>query len=286
MRRLLILFAALMMPYFAGAQAQINTKKVKIGDFTQKTTKVVLTGNAFYDGALQDEVAAKWRVSPYEFCTIEDFDILKGNDSYYFLLTTKGQFKKEKEAGMQFLTLVKGGKEAENGIDNMLEIVSMPFAPTEDPTGRELTFLPAFLDIIQNYALDSMETDINAYTGLANYTLNITKAGKKRIVFLESDVNKSVDKQMQELYFDAGITMEEEEEDADRNIMEHIPDVLVSYTVSPATPGKGSFCYKMLIDAGTHQLYYFRKHRISKKCGLGFLPEDIRRIAAPRTYGK
>ena len=78
MRRLLILFAALMMPYFAGAQAQINTKKVKIGDFTQKTTKVVLTGNAFYDGALQDEVAAKWRVSPYEFCTIEDFDILKG----------------------------------------------------------------------------------------------------------------------------------------------------------------------------------------------------------------
>lgn len=286
MRRLLILFAALMMPYFAGAQAQINTKKVKIGDFTQKTTKVVLTGNAFYDGALQDEVAAKWRVSPYEFCTIEDFDILKGNDSYYFLLTTKGQFKKEKEAGMQFLTLVKGGKEAENGIDNMLEIVSMPFAPTEDPTGRELTFLPAFLDIIQNYALDSMEKDINAYTGLANYTLNITKAGKKRIVFLESDVNKSVDKQMQELYFDAGITMEEEEEDADRNIMEHIPDVLVSYTVSPATPGKGSFCYKMLIDAGTHQLYYFRKHRISKKCGPGFLPEDIRRIAAPRTYGK
>ena len=30
----------------------------------------------------------------------------------------------------------------------------------------------------------------------------------------------------------------------------------------------------------------FRKHRISKKCGPGFLPEDIRRIAAPRTYGK
>ena len=73
MKKLLIIIAASLMPMMAGAQAQINTKKVKISDFTQKITKVVLTGNDFYDLSLQDEVKARWRVSPYEFCTWEEF---------------------------------------------------------------------------------------------------------------------------------------------------------------------------------------------------------------------
>ena len=106
MKRILILIAAVLLPVFAAAQAQINTKKVKIGDFTQKVTKVVLTGNMFYDSSLEDEIVARWRVSPYEFCTLPEFEQLKGSDEYYFLLTTKGQFKKESEPGLQFLTLV------------------------------------------------------------------------------------------------------------------------------------------------------------------------------------
>ena len=61
-------------------------------------------------------------------------------------------------------------------VPEMLEIVSFPLASAEDPSGREYVFLPAVLDIIQNYALDSMENDINAYTGLPNYTMNITKS--------------------------------------------------------------------------------------------------------------
>ena len=115
-----------LLPIFASAQAQINTKKVKIGDFTQKTTKVVLTGNIFYDSSLQDEIVARWKASPYEFCSLEEFESLKGSEDYYFLLSTKGQFRKETEPGLQFLTLVKGGKKAEEGISNMLEIVSIP----------------------------------------------------------------------------------------------------------------------------------------------------------------
>jgi hypothetical protein len=38
----------------------------------------------------------------------------------------------------------------------------------------------------------------------------------------------------------------------------------------------------MLIDTRTHKLYYFKKHRIGKKAGAGFLPEDIERIKASR----
>ena len=46
MKRFLTLLAALIIPLAALAQAQITTKKIKISDFPEKTTKVVLTGNA------------------------------------------------------------------------------------------------------------------------------------------------------------------------------------------------------------------------------------------------
>ena len=97
MKKILLIIALAAISASAFAQAQIDTKKVKIGDFTQKVTKVVLTGSALFDGVLQDEVAARWRVSPYEFCSLEEFNSLKNSDKYYFLLTTKGQFKKETE---------------------------------------------------------------------------------------------------------------------------------------------------------------------------------------------
>ena len=265
------------MPMFASAQAQIDTKKVKIGDFTQKITKVVLTGSALYDGVLQDEVAARWRISPYEFCTLDEFHSLKNSDKYYFLITTKGQFKKEAEPSLQVLTLVKGGNKAENGIDDMLEIVSLPIASAEDPSGRELIYIPVFLTIIQNYTQDSMNRDYNAYTGLGNYTSRISKSDDKTIVLSENDLEANVDKGACEGYVIA------DEDDADEFITNNTPNTLVSYVAAPSDPANGSFCYKMLIDSQTYELYYYRKHRINAKSGVGFLPYDIKYITTSRT---
>ena len=274
MKKILLFFAFAIMTASAFAQAQIDTKKVKISDFTQKVTKVVLTGSALYDGVLQDEVAARWRISPYEFCTLDEFNSLKGSDKYYFLITTKGQFKKEAEPSLQFLTLVKGGSNASKGIDEMLEIVSMPISSADNPSGRELVFLPVFLTIIQEYTLDSMDRDYNAYLGLGNYTSNISKASEKNIVFSENDIAPNVEMS------DCASFIVTDEDSTDEMIMNNAQNTLVSYVAAPAEPVNGSFCYKMLIDAQTYELYYYRKHRISAKSGAGFLPYDIRSINA------
>lgn len=281
MKRIIVATAALLLSLVTWGQAQIDTKKVKISDFTQKITKVVLTGNMFYDGSLKSEIAAKWHVSPFEFCSMQEYEALKGDDNYYFLLTVQGQFRKESEPGLTFLSLVKGGKNASEGIDEMLEIVSFPLASAEDPTGREYVFLQAVLDIIQNYALDSMENDINAYTGLPNYTMNITKSGDMTIVFSEKDLSGEVTPQVRNQCFDEKVLVLEEEE-ADEYMSPDKSNTLVSYVVAPTSGKAGSYCYKMLIEPQTNTLYYFRKHKITKKAGPGFLAEDIRRIAVPR----
>lgn len=277
MKKILLIIALAAISASAFAQAQIDTKKVKIGDFTQKVTKVVLTGSALFDGVLQDEVAARWRVSPYEFCTLEEFNSLKNSDKYYFLLTTKGQFKKETEPSLQFLTLVKGGNQASKGIDEMLEIVSLPIASAEDPSGRELVFLPVFLNIIQKYTLDSMDKDYSAYAGLGNYTSRISKSEGMNIVFSEDDLDATVTEN--EL---AGFVVTDEDS-ADKFVMDNTPNTLVSYVAAPSNPVNGSFCYKMLVNAETYELYFYRKHRINAKNGPGFMPYDIRHINISRT---
>lgn len=279
MKKILIILIAAIMPLLAAGQAQITTKKVKISDFTSKITKVVLTGNDFYDAALQEEVKARWRVSPYEFCTFEEFENLRNDSNYYFLLTTNAMFKKESEPGLDVLTLVKGGTGAT--INSMLEIVYLPFASTEEPSGRELVFLPVFLDIIQDHTLNSMDKDISGYMGLSNYTLNLGKAANMTFVFSEDDLSNEINSQFRDLNFDSDMLIMDED-DADEYITGNASNALVSYIVTPTGAQPGSYCYKMLINAQTHELYYFRRHKISKKFGPGFLAEDIKRINSYR----
>lgn len=280
-KRLIVFIAATLISVMTFAQAQINTKKVKIGDFTQKITKIVLTGNLFYDTTLEDEIVARWRISPYEFCTLEEFEQLKGNDEYYFLLTIKGQFKKECEPGLQFLTLVKGGEKAEKGISAMLEVVSLPFASAESPSGRETVFFPAFIDILQEYTLKSLDRDLHAYSGLSNYSLALSKTKDMTIVFSEDDLSTEITKDIIDNYFVEGMLITDEG-DADKYMTDSESNTVVSYVVAPTTPKAGSYCYKMLFDNQSHTLYYFRKHRISTGVGVGFLAEDIKRIASHR----
>ena len=273
------------MPFIASAQAQINTKKMKIADFPQKVTKIVLPGNTFYDSAFQEDVSARWRVSPYEFCTLEEFENIKGNEQYYFLVLSQGQFRKEKEPGLQFLTLVKGGAGAAEGLNDMLEVATVPFSAADEPSGREITYLPALLDIIQNYAIASIEKDFTNMGGLSNFATSLSKTSGMNIVFADEDLSSEISEEVIANEFDSAMEVLDVDE-ADEIAADGTSNTLVSYVIAPANPVAGSFCYKLLIDANNHELYYFRKHKIGKKLGCGFLAEDIKRITAPRSKNR
>lgn len=270
------------MPLIMSAQAQIVTKDAKIEDFQEKTTKIVLTGNEFFDSALSEEIRTRWNISPYEFCTLEDFNSLKGSSDYYFLMCVKSRFKKEPEPGIQMLTLIKGGEKADKGLGKMLELVSIPLCSAKYPSGREMIFLPALIDIMQEQVIHVLSSSISAYSSLSEASGNMFDARDMSIVFSEDDLSDEVSEEMLSQYFHDGVFLSDES-GADDIMLGNMENTLVSYTVAPFEPTAGSsFCYKMLIDAGTHELYYFKKHRITKKAGPGFLPEDLMRITAGR----
>ena len=294
----------------AAGQAKIMTKKFRLSDFTDRVTKVVLSGNEMMDSALKMEVSERWTVSPFEFCTAGEFAALKQSDRYYFLLVTM------QDPAMRFLTLAKGGaagsgdkkaagsndrkvgssdrkasgngdkkvtgnnKAAAEGIEGMMEVVSVPLG-SDRGFGRELFFLPALLEIVQDFTLRAMEKELIAYSGLSIYNVNYRKDGRiKRICLSLGDIAPQVGAvQMGNL--DEDILLVEEEE-ADAAFQQGSFNTLVSFVVTPEGPAQGAWCYKMLIDAETHRLYYFKRHRISDKKGAGFLPQDLRRLSKGR----
>lgn len=259
----------------AFGQAQITTRREKLKDFTSKTTKVVLTGDEFLDEALKESVAATWTVSPYEFCTNEEFESLKSNADFYFMMVVKGQFRRESEPGIDMLTLVKGGEGAEKSINDMYEVVSFPLRPSEDPSGREFVLLPAFLKIIQEHTIGLTDTEMKAYASLG--AKDTKKLKIKRIFFWSEDLAPQVDEQTKRS-LDEDILINDDEDEVDEIFSEGTFNSVVSYVVAPSEPVNGSICYKMLIGADNHELYYFKKHKITAKSGKGFLTSDIKAI--------
>lgn len=221
--RVLTIAALLLLPLLTFGQAKVYTRKAKLEDFTVKTTKVVSNGQALVEINLRDEVTSRWRLSSYEFCSVDDYDKFKNDNSYYFLRLIS-------DGGLSFLALEKGGKEEDaDRFKRPFEIVRIPIGATGMFLGADIIYMDAFIDIIQNFTEDAMGSDRSGYLGLE--TCN-SRSLKGKSVCLD-------------------------EEKAAAAYAEQQPDTLVPVCFAPA-PG-GEWCYKMLIDAETHELMYFNK---------------------------
>ena len=256
-------------------QAQIYTRKEKLKDLTAKTVKVVMTGDEVLDQALKQSVTASWNLSPYEFCSNEEFQKLKSDNKFYFLIVVKGQQRKEAEPGIDLLTLVKGGEGSDKSIEDMFEVVTFPLRAAVDPSGREYTFLPAFLTIMQEHAKGLTDSEVKAYSTIG--ASDTKKLRMKQIFICEDDLAPDVgEKTLKSL--DEDIFIKDDDEDVDEIFIDGKFNAVVSYVVAPTEPVNGSVCYKMLIGADDHKLYWFKKHRISARQGAGFLESDLKAI--------
>lgn len=258
----------------ASAQAKIETKKYKISDLPNKTVKVVLTGNSFMDGLLREEVRRVWTLSPYEYCTESDFDGLRTSSDYYFLRVVSDLF--ENGDGIDMLTLLKGGTGEK--LSDMLEVATMPLCASEDASGREAVYFGILLETLQKQAERAMDSDIRGYMGIPP-TLWMGSAVKgKTLLFAQCDLAMSVTEVDRKKIFTENTFVLDEDEVDERFVAGE--DVLVSYCVAPKDAGNGSWCFKMVFNAATRELVYFRRHRIASSRPSGFLVKDVRKIVS------
>ena len=241
----IILLAMLALPLSAFAEnGKFYTRKALLEDFPARVTKVVLSGNAISDAVFREEVTLRWNLSPYEFCTVDDYEALKEDPNYYFLHFVKLD-------DVVFLSLDKGGRKDDPDVKKQsFEVISIPVSGADAQVLDNLGYLPGFIDVIQNFVENAMTSDSKAYTGLAQYNFN--DIGKRRIIL--------------------------DPEKAGEAFRDGHADTLVGISVSTGKPRIGSWCYKMLISCDTHQIFYFKKHKITEKQKEGWLASEIKRF--------
>lgn len=275
-----ILTLLLLFPVLLSGEGKVFTKKVRLADFTTKTTKVVLSGSALWDASLKSEITSRWQISPYEFCSIAEYEALKNKPDYYFLRTVMTTFRDESGPGLVFLSLIKGGKEKNpDSMDQTFEVVGAPVASTGMSSGREFLYLGAMIDIFQDFVLDAMGSDRQGYSGLKTYNSRLKKSRAKKIFLSESDLGFQFTPELRNRYLNANFRVVGEDE-ADRIFSSGEPGSIVSFTVAPQDAGSSSFCYKMLVDAGTHELVYYKRHKVTNTAWKGFLLKDVRDISS------
>lgn len=280
--RLVVIALGLVIGIYASAQGRVTTQKYRLADFTDKVTKVVVPGSDILSASFQEEVTANWSASPFEFCSVEQFEKLKTSDQYYFLLAAEIQMKGEETPGLVFLTLVKGGPEAAAGIGEMNEVISIPLCAAPGGTGRELVYIGAMIKAVQEFALAAMESEKVAYSRMEWFNSDFRRHGaQKRILISNDDLAPSVTPGQLSMYLDEDMLVKEEA-DVDQEYMDGTYNTLVSYVVAPSDPVKGSVCYKMFFSADTKTISYLTRHKISPAKEAGFLTEDLKKIAKKR----
>lgn len=264
------------------AQPKLFSKKHDLKDIGEKTLMVVTGNNSFVNLSIKESVNRLWDLSKVDFCDMNEFEKIKSDSSYYFLVKLDGQFKKEEDPGIEFLSLLKGGAPAIMGTENMYDVLSLPLQPVNDGSGYILPFIDTYIKIFKAHVGRVQENKIVANTmGLSFYANRLGKISKKNVLINKEDMSEMITEDyINDSFKTNGKVVESD--DIEEALEKALPGILVSISIAPEEPkNNASYCYKMLVGADDGDLYYFRKQKINAKNPKGFLPEDIKKIAIP-----
>lgn len=272
MRRIACLLVLLLgLPLFSAAQAKIYTKKMKVADFTEKTLKVVLSGNEIVDAAFKSDVVNHWKLSPYEFCTLADFNKLKEDPNYYFM------FIAGKNDGLDHLEVVKGTAGVGDALEKMLSVVSLPIRASGDRGVRYMSYMQAYLDFFQTFIADAMVNDIIGYSGLSRKAINAKAAKGAAFRLADCDMAEVIDGELKVMLGENNIYVVPEDEVTDM-MLSSAAKTIVSYSIRPITAVKNKYCYTLLIGADDHKLYYCNKKYYVDDSAAGFNQKALEKI--------
>ncbi len=280
MRHFTILFTILLLSSEMSGQNFISQTRKNFAAFGTKTTKVVIPSTTLADLTLRDAVSRLWRISPYEFCSFTEYEKIKNDTSYYFLLRVDGMYKKELEPKIEYLTLIKGGPEQKSGLFNSHNIINLPLQSSDDLTGENLSVIPAYVSIIQDHIYAIQQDVALAFKGTQSYSDKISEAKGKRILFVKEQIGYNLsEEELKALFKDSASFVSTDE--IDDALSGNSPDTVVAIVVKPKGETRGSFCYKIVISSDNYKLLFFRRHKIGKSTPAGFTKEDIRKISVP-----
>ena len=278
--RILFLYFALLFPVVLLTGQAPFPSKDEIKQFNSSKTCVVLEDDPFssYNSYIQEAVKACWKITPYEFITVRDFNVRRLNPAYSFIVLTQTNFDKDKSHGLyNFINLLQGKNV--NKLAEMPEICAIPlsFAGVND---IEYSFkLDPILSFMQKHAqMISEDPSLTLRKYLKYYNKNIPDIRDKTILLEQEDLTtevSTIDK-IKKIYSNNIEIVTAE--DIIKAIENKTPNTVILHKVGPKGDRRSGYCFIMLIGINDSEMYYYNLHMIDKANPNGLLPEDLKRL--------
>jgi hypothetical protein len=266
-------------PFLLRGQAPFPTID-EIKQFNASKTCVVLEDDPFsaYNVYIKDAVKATWKITPYEFITVKDFNVRRLNPAFSFIVLTQTNFDKDKSNGLyNFINLLQG-KDV-NKLAEMPEIVAIPlsFAGVSD---FEYSYkLGPILSFMQKHAqMVSEDPTLTLRKYLKYYNKNIPDIRDKTILVEQEDLAPEIGtiERIRKIY--TGNIKIVKNEDIIDAIDNKTPNTVMVHKVGPKGDRPSGFCFIMLLGIDDSEMYYYNLHVVDKANPNGLLAEDLKRI--------
>jgi hypothetical protein len=280
MKKLISFFAAVVIVIPLFSQEYLPTRE-DLEKFLQTKTFVVLDRNPLntYDAEIEEAMKNEWTLTEYDLIKYEEFEEIRKNPDYSFLMLVNVTFEKDKlNAVYKFLNLSLGGNYY--SMSQMPDLVSVPVAyrnVEEDSYNYKLGILVRF---IQNHIkLIYEHPELVSSNIFKHYNDNKGDVKQKNLYLIADELEKSVNSaaRISKVYpYNFTLVTREDIKDA---ITNRDDQVVFLHKVGPEGTRLNARCYKILIGAGDANFYYFDYHMINDKRPDGFLEKDFKKIA-------
>jgi hypothetical protein len=277
-----LLLSGMMLAYalLLSGQAPFPSKD-EIKQFEASTTCVVLEDSPFsaYNEYIKKAVKEFWKITPFEFIEVKDFNVRRLDPKYSFIVLTQTNYEKDKANGLyNFINLLQGKKI--NNLGEMPEICAVPLSYAGEEDLEYAYKLGAILSFMQKHAqMIIADPSLTGRKYLKYYNKFIPDVRSKTILVKEEDLAPEIStiEKIKSIYkYNIEIVTED---DIVKAIENKTPNTVILHKVGPVGEKNQGYCFKMLIGTDDANMYYYNQHVISKNAPNGLLAADLKRLA-------
>jgi len=252
----------------------------QVEDFYHSKTIIVLEPELFspYNIFIKEVVKNHWKITPYEVIDYENFEKLRKDSSYSFLMVTQTRYERDKSKILyNYLDLMLGAD-----VPTLTEMPLLGSLPLSYPNAEEENFsskLGVMIRFLQN-RVESLKNQpgISGMRYLRYYNKNIPEIKNHVLLLAREDLSPGLLKEgILDKYYRYPFKIVSRKE-MDSIIEEGTEDVAFLHVVGPDNKQREGWSMKLVFGLKDAQLYYYNRHVISVKKPNGFLLSDLKKI--------
>ncbi len=279
MKKLLafILTLGLLVPAFS--QDYVPTE-AEVNRFYKTKTLVVLNSSPLseFNQIAKEVMKNHWKLTPYDFCTRDEFEQKRYDENYSFILMNPVRFDGDKtNAKYDFLSLLLGGRE--RIVTNMPDLCPVPVSYSGVDEESYTYKLGIILRFMQNHVeFIHAHPNFIKENVFKRYNSNMGEVTGKTLYMLPEELDKTINTEakIKKIYPYAFKLVTKE--DIEKAIDDNDTNIVFLHKVGPEGTKMDARVYKIIVGAGDARFYSFTYHKLSDKEPDAFLFNDLKKL--------